>query len=137
MDKDPTRFDGESEDYRRKPRYATVARVEGAVRKRRKKPVRHNPLPSEPPSDESLLLAWLFERIAAKVVARDRQITQNVCRANVAGLLHGRCESEPGPMRLAELAEYAANNPDDVDLEIIRTKVSPRSFGSRWSYRPA
>jgi hypothetical protein len=131
---DASRWDGRSEDGRRKPRGSTVKRVEGVPR-RIQKPQPAKPTAVEPPTDEQLLLLWLFERIDRKIVALDRAIAKNVCRSNVAGLLHGRCESESGVMTLTELATYAADHEDDVDLEIVRAERAPRAYSVGWANR--
>jgi hypothetical protein len=129
---DFSRFDKRSEEGRRPPRRATVKKVE-SVLKRRKKHVRHNPMPVEPPTDETLLLCWLFRRIDQKVVAGDREITRNVRRSNAAALLHGKYEGGPSLMTLTAVAEYVANNPDDVDLERLREQKAPRQWRTRWA----
>jgi hypothetical protein len=129
---DASRWDGHSENGRRKPRGSTVRRVEGVPR-RIQKPQPTKPTAVEPPTDEQLLLLWLFERIDRKIVALDRAFAKNVCRSNVAGLLRGRCDSEPGVMSLVELVQYAGEHEEDCDLEILRAKLAPRVYSVGWA----
>jgi hypothetical protein len=121
------RYDGQPEDGRRGARRATIKHVEGAPKRE---------LPEEPgksqvakaPDDETLLIAWLCQRIDDTVPRKDdRAFSKNVVRSNLAALLHGRYEGDPAPaMTVIEIAEYAAETPADLDLELLREKVSPR-----------
>jgi hypothetical protein len=119
------RYDGQNDDARR-ARRATVKKVEGAP----KRELPEEPGKSQPaksPTEESLLLSWLCERVDSSISRKeDRTISRNLLRANVAALLHGKAEGLPGLMTIVELVEYAESHPDDVDLEIIREKVNPR-----------
>jgi hypothetical protein len=121
-----TRWDGEPEEGRRKPRGGTVKKVSGAPQRE---------LPSEPgksqpaksPTEESLLLSWLCERVDGAIPRKDdRAMARNVLRSNVAALLHGKAEHWPGLMTVLEVAAYASNHPRDIDLEDIRKRLKPR-----------
>jgi hypothetical protein len=134
-----TRWDGEPEEGRRKPRGGTVKKVSGAPQRE---------LPTEPgksqpaksPTEESLLLSWLCERVDVSITRKeDRAIARNVLRANVAALVHGRYEGDPSSlMTVAEVAEYAAKHPDDVELTDLREKMAPRSglYARKWHDNP-
>jgi hypothetical protein len=117
-------YDGR--DERRKPRRATVKKIDAPLSLRRPSERGSKPQPSKPPTDEALLLRWLFERIESALPKDDRRAAHNIARANVAAVLHGRAEGLPGLMTITDLADYCAKHPSDLTLEDLRQERGRR-----------
>jgi hypothetical protein len=83
-------------------------------------------------SDESEIVELMYKRIdAAYPEEKDRKTAKNKARVNLRALTVGSGD-RPGVKTLEQVAKYVADNPSDLNLQVLRDRFAPAAPRPEW-----